>query len=119
VFAFQKAESSACAKQALGFRDGVAQIEAANAIVMGISTDTQEALNAWKAELDLPYDLLSDVAHTVLDEWGAWDKLSFKARNFNSVSRSFWVIDAEGVVVDAQIRITSDESVRRALLAIE
>lgn len=118
LFAFPKANNSGCNKQACGFRDYFPQIEAVDAVILGISADTQADLQAWKEAYHLPYDLLSDTTHQVLAQWGAWGELRFKERQFYAPLRSFWVIDPDGKVVDAQIRITADESVQRAMTAL-
>jgi len=118
LFVFPKANTSGCNAQACGFRDSFPQIETSDAVVLGISADTQEELRAWKDQFNLPYDLLSDVDHTMLEAWEAWDTVSFKERTFDAPVRSFWVIDGDGKIVDGQVRITPDDSVKRALAAI-
>ena len=119
LFAFPKADTPGCTKQACGFRDKFPQIQTANALVLGISADTQADLKTWKAQENLPYDLLSDVDHAVLDQWGAWGELSFKGRSFNAPLRSFWVVDETGLIIAEQIRITPEDSIEQALAAVE
>ena len=76
MFAFPKAATSGCTTQACGFRDNFPQIEAGAAVVLGISPDEPAALLKWKQEENLPYDLLSDPQHEVLEAWGAWGERS-------------------------------------------
>ncbi|MFW5692206.1 MAG: peroxiredoxin [Chloroflexota bacterium] len=118
LFAFPKADTPGCTAQACGFRDSFPRIETANAVVLGISADTQADLKAWKQKENLPYDLLSDTDHQVLDTYEAWGELSFKGRTFEATMRSFWVIDEEGCVIAGQVRVTPDESVLQALAAV-
>ena len=118
LFAFPRADTPGCNAQACGFRDQFPQIQTADAIVFGISADTQDDLKAWKAAYNLPYDLLSDTDHTMLSAWGAWDTVSFKNRTFDAPVRSYWVIDEDGTVIAGQVRITPDESVKQALAAV-
>ena len=72
LFAYPKAGTSGCTTQACGFRDNYPKIEAGDAIVLGISPDEPKALKKWQEKEALPYDLLSDPEHEVLDAWGAW-----------------------------------------------
>ena len=44
LFAYPKAGTSGCTVQACGFRDNFAQIETAEAVVLGLSPDEPEAL---------------------------------------------------------------------------
>jgi peroxiredoxin Q/BCP len=118
LFAFPKAATTGCTTQACGFRDNFPQIEAGDAVVLGISPDEPAALLKWKQEENLPYDLLSDPQQRVIRQWQAGASL-FGLINLPVARRSFWVIDEEGVLVDMQIGISPDESVARALRALD
>ena len=115
LFAFPKANTPGCTKEACGFRDAFPRIEIANAVVLGISPDTPADLRAWKDQERLPYDLLSDPDHSVLEAWGAWGEKSMYGKTYMGVIRSHWIIDEEGTVVDAQIKVSPTDSVERAV----
>lgn len=115
LFAFPKADTPGCTTQACGFRDIFPKIEAANTVVLGISPDSPEDLKKWQEKESLPYDLLSDPEHTVLDTWGVWGEKSMFGKKFMGVTRSHWVIDENGKVIDEQIKISPKDSVEKAL----
>ena len=119
MFAFPKADTGGCNIQACAFRDTFPQIESNNAVIFGISSDTVEDLASWKTLKNLNYDLLSDVDHEVLEEWGAWG-IDLKVVKIGILAtRSYWVIDANGILVDQQIGVKPEESVEKALAAVE
>ena len=111
LFAYPKANTGGCTKQACGFRDAMPQIDAANAVVLGISPDSPKKLSNWKAKESLPYDLLSDPEHEVLDAFGAWGEKSMYGKTYRGVIRSHFVIDEEGVLVDIQHKVSPAKSV--------
>lgn len=115
LFAFPKADTPGCTTQACGFRDIFPKIEAANTVVLGISPDSPEDLKKWQEKESLPYDLLSDPEHKVLDTWGVWGEKSMFGKKFMGVTRSHWVIDENGKVIDEQIKISPKDSVEKAL----
>lgn len=119
LFAYPKAATPGCTTQACGFRDRFPKIEAANAVVLGISPDSPKDLKKWKAEENLPYDLLSDPEHSVLEAWGAWGERSMYGRKFMGVIRSHWVIDEDGKVVDEQLKISPQDSIEKGVAAVE
>ncbi len=119
VFAYPKAGTSGCTTQACGFRDQFPKIEANGAVVLGISPDAPKDLLKWKRKENLPYDLLSDVDHQVLEAWGAWGEKSMYGKKYWGVIRSHWVIDEDGVVVDAQIKVSPADSVQKAVQVIQ
>ncbi|NLF75863.1 MAG: thioredoxin-dependent thiol peroxidase [Chloroflexi bacterium] len=114
LFAYPKAGTSGCTTQACGLRDEFPRIESANAIVLGLSPDEPADLLKWKKKENLPYDLLSDPDHAVLDAWGVWGEKSMYGKTYMGVIRSHWIIDEDGTVVDAQIKVSPTESVERA-----
>lgn len=118
LFAFPKANTSGCTVQACGFRDSFPQVSTHNAVVLGISPDAQKDLKKWKTKEGLQYDLLSDADQSVLTALGVWQEKSMYGKKYMGVVRSHWVIDEHGVVIDEQIKVTPEESVKRALAAI-
>jgi peroxiredoxin Q/BCP len=114
LFAFPKAFTSGCTTQACGLRDRFPRIQSANATVLGLSPDQPEDLRRWKDQEHLPYDLLSDPDHTVLEAWGAWGEKVNYGKKYMGVIRSHWIIDENGTVVDAQVKVSPEQSVERA-----
>jgi peroxiredoxin Q/BCP len=114
LFAYPKAGTPGCTTQACGFRDQFPRIQSANAVVLGLSPDEVNDLLKWKAEERLPYDLLSDPDHTTLEAWGAWGEKSMYGKTYVGVIRSHWVIDENGVVADAQVKVSPEKSVELA-----
>lgn len=114
LFAFPKAATSGCTRQACGFRDQMPKIESAGAVVLGLSPDPPAALARWKAKEKLPYDLLSDPEHQVLETLGAWGEKSMYGRKYQGVIRSHFVIDETGRFADVQIKVSPAQSVERA-----
>jgi peroxiredoxin Q/BCP len=119
LFAYPHAGTSGCTRQACGFRDNFPKFEHVNAVVLGISPDSQKKLRKWKQDESLPYDLLSDPEHEILDAWGAWGEKKMYGNTFMGVIRSHWVIDEKGVFVDEQIGISPLDSVKKAVAALE
>ncbi len=115
LFAYPKAGTSGCTVQACGFRDNFAQIETSNAVVLGLSPDEPAALSKWIAEENLHYDLLSDPDHQVLEAWDAWGEKSMYGKKYMGVVRSHWIIDEDGKVLDAQIKVSPKKSIKMAL----
>jgi len=119
IFAFPKANTMGCNNQACSFRDVFPQIASKNALVFGVSSDSTATLAAWKQRQQLQYDLLSDPQHKMLDAWDAWgiDLKLFKVPL--GATRSYWVIDEKGILVDQQIGVGPAESVEKALASVE
>lgn len=115
LFAYPKAGTSGCTTQACGFRDHLPEIEAEDAVVLGISPDAPDALKKWQAQEQLPYDLLSDPDHATLEAWGAWGEKSMYGKKYMGVIRSHWIIGTDGRIEEAQVKISPKKSIEKAL----
>jgi len=118
LFAFPAAGTIGCNIQACGYRDLFPALDAVNAAVLGISTDSSKTLRRWKQDKNLPYDLLSDTDHAVLSAWGAWGINVFGLKLGHTV-RSHWVIDENGILVASRVNVMPGSSVKQALETIE
>ncbi|NWF71162.1 MAG: peroxiredoxin [Chloroflexi bacterium] len=116
IFAFPKASSITCTRQACAFRDEFPHISAHNAVILGVGADNPEALRQWKRNHHLPYDLLCDTDRRMLETWGAWGGFDVKQLiGFPPIKRSYWVIDENGVLLDQQIGVGARESMEHAV----
>jgi len=102
----------------VGFRDEYPKIEAANGVVIGVSPDPPDRLQKFRAKNDLPFLLLSDPDHRVAEVYGVWGEKKMYGKTFMGIIRSHFVIDEDGRVVDAQIKVSPQESVELAVAAV-
>jgi len=114
LFAFPKADTPGCTTQACGLRDEFPRLQTANAIVLGLSPDSPEDLLKWKQKQSLPYDLLSDPDHQILEQWGAWGEKSMYGKTYMGVIRSHWIIGEDGTILDERLKISPQDSVKQA-----
>ncbi|MFN8374364.1 MAG: peroxiredoxin [Anaerolineae bacterium] len=120
IFAFPKANSINCTRQACAFRDEFPRFSDGNAVIFGIGVDTPEELRQWRQNQHLPYDLLHDADRRMLEQWGAWGVFDFKnLLGFPPVKRSYWIVDENGVLIDMRIGVTDKESVRLAVQTLD
>ena len=114
LFAYPKADTPGCTQQACGFRDETPRLDAAGAVVLGLSPDPPAKLRKWKDKVSLPYDLLSDPGHEMLEALGAWGEKSMYGKKYMGVIRSHWIVDEEGRFADVRIKVSPKESVETA-----
>ena len=114
LFAYPKAATPGCTKQACGFRDRLPQITAAGAAVVGLRPDPPAALKRWQEAEGLTYDLLSDPEHELLEALGAWGEKSMYGNKYMGVIRSHWVVDEEGRIEEAQVKVGPAKSIELA-----
>ena len=103
---------------AQGFRDESPGIAAANAVVVGVSPDPQQALQRFRQKNALPFVLLSDPDHAIAEEYGVWGEKKLYGKSYMGIIRSHFVIDENGRILDTRVKVGPEESVRLAVAAL-
>jgi peroxiredoxin len=93
---FPAAFSSVCQQELCTFRDSMGELGAAQAQVLGISTDTFFALKAFQDQQKLNFPLLSDFNKQVIRDYGVFNEDMIGLKGI--AKRSVFVIDKDGVV---------------------
>jgi thioredoxin-dependent peroxiredoxin len=118
LYFYPKADTPGCTTQACGIRDHRADYEAAGATVVGVSPDPVDAIRRFHDKQDLNFTLLADAGHEVAERYGVWGEKSMYGRTYMGVSRSTFIIDADGTVVHVLPKVspkTHDDKVLKAL----
>lgn len=115
LYFYSKDDTPGCTAQACGFRDRYVDIAEQNALVLGISPQDAKSHLKFKTKYNLPFILLSDPDHVVAEKYGAWGEKSMYGKKYMGIIRSHFVIDAQGKIADIQIKVSPQDSVKRAL----
>lgn len=87
--------------------------------MIGVSPDPPERLARFRAKNGLPFVLLSDPDHVVAETYGVWGGKKMYGKTFMGIVRSHFVINEEGRIVDAQIKVSPKKSVELAVAALD
>jgi peroxiredoxin Q/BCP len=98
LYFYPKDDTPGCTAQACGIRDAYGEFQRAGAIVLGVSPDDERSHVKFRDKYKLPFTLLADPDHSVSEQYGVWGEKSFRGRKYLGVSRSTFVIDADGTV---------------------
>jgi peroxiredoxin Q/BCP len=115
---YPKDDTSGCTTQACGFRDHYIDIEEKNAVVLGVSPDGVKSHQKFKSKYDLPFTLLVDEDHAISEAYGVWQEKSMYGKKYMGIVRSHFIIDEAGKIADAQVKVSPQDSVSKALEAL-
>ena len=118
LYFYPKDNTSGCTAQACAFRDSYPQIEAANAVVLGVSPDSAKSHQGFKSKFELPFPLLIDQDHAIAAKYDVWREKSMYGRKYMGILRSHFVIDEQGKIVDAQYNVKANDSAAKAVSAL-
>lgn len=98
LYMYPKDQTPGCTAQACDFRDNLARLQAAGAVVLGLSPDPVTSHKRFKEKHGLTFPLLSDEGAVVASRYGAWVQKSMFGRKFMGIERSTFIIDGDGIV---------------------
>ena len=96
LYFYPKDDTSGCTKEACDFREKIQEFEKAGVVVLGLSPDSVQRHDKFKAKYDLPFSLIADEEKIALEAYGVWVEKSMYGRKYMGVERSTFLIDAEG-----------------------
>ena len=84
--------------EACEFRDATPRFEGLDAVVLGVSPDSQKSHAKFKRKRQLTYPLLVDEEHRVAESYGVWQEKLFWGRRYMGVVRTTFLVDPQGRV---------------------
>jgi peroxiredoxin Q/BCP len=92
LFFYPKADTPGCTIEACGFRDTFKKLQAAGAVVLGISRDTPQEQAKFRAKYELPYTLLADVDEKVSKQFDVLKEKNMYGKKVMGIVRTTFVI---------------------------
>jgi peroxiredoxin Q/BCP len=98
LYFYPRDDTPGCTKEACGFRDLWKEIQRRGAVVLGVSPDSAESHGKFAEKYRLPFPLLSDPGHKVMEAYGAWGEKTLYGKTSEGVIRSTVLIGQDGKV---------------------
>jgi peroxiredoxin Q/BCP len=91
LYFYPKDDTPGCTTQACGLRDAWTQFEG-KAAVFGVSVDPAKSHRRFIDKFELPFPLLTDEDHKIVDAYGVWVEKSMYGKKYMGTERSTFVI---------------------------
>lgn len=98
IYFYPKDETPGCTVQACSLRDNFEDLKQDGVDVIGVSKDDVKSHEKFATKHDLPFPILADPEHKMIDDYGAWSEKSLYGRKFMGTVRS-------GVIVGPDLTI--------------
>jgi len=119
IYFYPAAFTPGCTTESCDFRDSHQFLAAQGYTILGVSPNHPKKLTDFKAEYDLPFDLLSDPDFEMATAYGAYGEKKNYGKTYVGIIRSTFKIDADGVVEDAFYNVRAKGHVERIQNSIE
>jgi peroxiredoxin Q/BCP len=118
LYFYPKDFTSGCTTEAHNFQRDLAQYEAKNAVILGVSVDTTDSHQKFCTKEGLNFKLLADTNHKVSDEYGSIMNLGVTKLS----ARHTFLVNPQGVIVKEYLDVkpaTHSEEVLAALTELQ
>ena len=96
LYFYPKDNTSGCTAEACSLRDLHQELQAAGYEVVGVSKDSAASHQKFKEKYELPFPLIADVDHTLLEAMGAWGEKNMYGKKTMGTIRTTFIIDEDG-----------------------
>ncbi len=119
LYFYPKDDTPGCTKESCNFRDSIATIKKAGAVILGVSNDGQASHRKFITKYQLPFPLLSDEDKRVSKAYGVYKEKSMYGKKYWGIERSTFVIDKDGTIKSVFRKVKVDGHVDEVLAALK
>ena len=115
LYFYSKDNTSGCTRQACGYGELWPQFAEKGAVILGVSKDTVESHKRFAEKHSLPFPILADPDHVVLEAYDVWKEKKTGGKTTMATVRTTYLIDEEGVIKGARGKVKAAEDPAEAL----
>ena len=118
LYFYPRDNTPGCTRQACAFAAAYDGLRQKGAVVVGVSKDSAASHKKFAEKHGLPFVLLSDPDHAVLELYDVWKEKKQYGKVSMGTVRSTYIIDPEGVIRRAMPKVKPDTNAADVLAAL-
>ncbi|MFS0655779.1 thioredoxin-dependent thiol peroxidase [Bacillus sp. 179-C3.3 HS] len=115
LYFYPKDMTPGCTTEACDFRDRHQSFADLDAVIIGVSPDSQDKHQKFKEKHDLPFLLLVDDEQKLSEAFGVWKLKKNFGKEYMGIERSTFLINKEGTLVKEWRKVKVKDHVEEAL----
>ena len=98
LYFYPEDDTPTCTIQACNLRDNYGLLQKNGFKVIGTSPDDVKSHQKFKAKFNLPFTLIADPDHKIIDKYGVWGEKKLYGREYMGLHRTTFVVDEKGMI---------------------
>jgi peroxiredoxin Q/BCP len=98
LYFYPEDDTPTCTVQACNLRDNYSLLTKNGFKVIGVSPDDEKSHQKFKEKFNLPFTLIADPQHKIIDKYGVWGLKNLYGREYMGLFRTTFVIDEKGII---------------------
>ncbi|NII24912.1 thioredoxin-dependent thiol peroxidase [Pseudoflavitalea sp. X16] len=117
LYFYPEDDTPTCTVQACNLRDNYGLLKKEGFEVLGVSPDEEKKHKKFEAKYNLPFTLLADPGHKIIDKYGVWDEKQLYGRKYMGILRTTFVLDEKGIIRKIFLRPTNKQHAEEIIAA--
>lgn len=115
LYFYPKDNTLTCTEQACNLRDNMAALRKKGITVLGVSTDSERKHQNFIKKYSLPFPLLADTEHKLVEAYGVWGEKTLFGRKYMGIHRVTFLIDEKGKIAHVINKVDADDHAAQIL----
>ena len=98
LYFYPEDDTPTCTIQACNLRDNYALLKKEGFEIVGVSPDDIGKHKKFEAKFGIPFRLIADSKHAILEKYGVWDQKQMFGHQYMGVLRTTFLIDGKGII---------------------
>jgi peroxiredoxin Q/BCP len=118
IYFYPKDDTPGCTAEACNIRDNYTELTSKGIQVVGISPDDGNSHTKFVTKYKLPFTLLSDPDHIVLELYGAWGEKNNYGKKYFGVLRTTYIVSENGMIEKVIPKVDTADHTKQILNAL-
>lgn len=98
LYFYPKDNTPTCTEQACNLRDNISLLKKKGVTVIGVSADSERRHKNFEKKYSLPFPLLADTDHEIINAYGVWGEKMLFGRKYMGIFRVTFLINEQGKI---------------------
>ncbi len=98
LYFYPEDDTPTCTIQACNLRDNFTLLHTRKIEILGVSPDTIDKHRQFREKFQLPFTLIADPQHTIINKYGVWGPKQLYGRKYMGLLRTTFLIDEKGII---------------------
>jgi peroxiredoxin Q/BCP len=98
LYFYPQDDTTSCTAQACNLRDNFSELKKMGFEIIGVSEDAVEKHKKFETKYHLPFRLIADEKHEVINAYDVWGKKQFMGKIYDGLVRTTFIINEKGII---------------------
>jgi peroxiredoxin Q/BCP len=98
LYFYPQDNTPTCTVQACNIRDNYDALIQKGISIIGISPDDEKKHKKFETKFNLPFPLIADTDHAIIDSYGVWGEKQLYGRKYMGLHRTTFLINEKGII---------------------